>query len=169
MDEMKKIIGVDEMHKWSGEMAEQLKQGEVLLLKGPLGSGKTTFTQGLAKALGIKEPVTSPTFNVVAEYEVAGAGEIKKLVHIDLYRLSAAEAKEEGAVLEALQTAGENGRVTLVEWADRLGDNVPAGAQEISFEYGQDTKERLVTIKRPNSRGSRHRGLLTSTLRLRSG
>src|SRR5688572_16710976 len=82
----------------AAEMASTLKSGDVLLLYGELGSGKTTFVQGLARALGITDSVTSPTFTIVGDYAVnflplsegeqEGVGKrITTLVHVDLYRL----------------------------------------------------------------------------------
>lgn len=144
------VGGVKEMHALAGRVARDVKPGDVLLLEGELGSGKTTFVQGLARTLGVKDKVTSPTYIIGVEYEAEGERGIRRLVHIDLYRLSEEEAGKEAAVKEMLDSADEGGRVTVVEWADRLGQNVPAGAKEIIFGHGERENERVVEVKNPN-------------------
>jgi tRNA threonylcarbamoyladenosine biosynthesis protein TsaE len=103
-----------------GELAALLPPGATLLLHGHLGAGKTTLVQGLAAALGIREPVTSPTFALAQHYEGQLAdGRPTALVHLDLYRLedpaSAAElfAQEE-------EEAAALGALLVVEWAERM-------------------------------------------------
>lgn len=146
------VGGLKAMHALAGRVARDIKPGDVLLLKGELGSGKTTFVQGLAQALGVKDKVTSPTYIIGAEYEAGGKGEIRRLVHVDLYRLSEEEAGREAAVKEMLDSADKEDRVTVVEWADRLGQNVPAGAKEIMFRHGERKDERVVEVKNPKSK-----------------
>ena len=92
-------------------LAERLHAGDVLLLYGDLGAGKTAFVRGLARGLGAPdEDVSSPTFTLVQEYR----GEHLTLFHADLYRLTPAEAAD-----LALHEIGEDG-VLAIEWADRL-------------------------------------------------
>lgn len=140
------VRNIEEMRVLAERVAQEIKPGDVLLLEGELGSGKTTFVQGLAGALGVKEQVTSPSFTLVTEYDVVGRADIRKLVHLDLYRLSDEGAAAEPAVQEALGQA--NGRVMVVEWADKLGQRVPAGARKIKFAHGATDGERVVTILR---------------------
>lgn len=87
---------------------ERLQGGEVILLEGNLGSGKTTFTKGIALGLGIKEEITSPTFNILKEY----SGSKLKLYHFDMYRFEREEEIEETGVSEALDADG----VCVIEW-----------------------------------------------------
>jgi len=134
------VAGMDEL---AVQVAGEVRAGQVILLTGELGSGKTTFVQGLAKALGVKDQVTSPTFTVVGEY-ATGRGDIKTLVHVDLYRL-AEGAGSDPAVVDVLERAGDGGRLTVIEWADRLRDNVK-GDWMIEFRHGETKSERLVTI-----------------------
>jgi len=108
---------------------------------GDLGSGKTTFTQSLALALGVSQQVTSPTFALVSEY-AAAAGNIKKMVHLDLYRLETGEADTDTAVQEALHQATEIDRVTVVEWADRL-ERMPQG-RTVRFSHTEDPTVRNI-------------------------
>lgn len=90
--------------------AHYLKPGDTIYLVGELGSGKTTFTQGMCKALGIKEQVTSPSFVIVSEYH----GKIK-VCHIDLYRLSPSDISS-----LSLEEYYNNNGITIIEWADKL-------------------------------------------------
>jgi len=97
---------------------ESLKGGEVVLLKGELGAGKTLFTKGVAEALGFdSEEVTSPSFTLVNIYE----GRLK-IYHIDLYRLNAGATAGYAVDLDELLT--DERAVIIIEWADRL-DNFP--------------------------------------------
>ncbi|MFO1540989.1 MAG: tRNA (adenosine(37)-N6)-threonylcarbamoyltransferase complex ATPase subunit type 1 TsaE [Chloroflexota bacterium] len=99
--------------------------GDRVALRGPLGAGKTRFAQGFARGLGVREPVTSPTFTL----EHAYAGRIA-LRHQDLYRCSDAADAEAAGLLDV--DAGATS-VTLVEWADRLGAAPDPGAIEIAL------------------------------------
>ncbi|MCX6022314.1 MAG: tRNA (adenosine(37)-N6)-threonylcarbamoyltransferase complex ATPase subunit type 1 TsaE [Chloroflexi bacterium] len=102
-----------------GEALGRLAQpGDVVLLRGDLGAGKTCLTQGLGRGLGITQPVTSPTFVLAAEYR---EGRLP-LFHLDLYRLAGdAEADDLG-----LDEYFEGGGVTVVEWPDRAPGALPA-------------------------------------------
>lgn len=148
------IYSVSEMHNAAAEVAEKLRGGGTLLLYGELGTGKTTFVQGLARVMGIAEPVTSPTFVIASEYSIhslpprRGGGQegVDTLVHVDLYRLDSATAAGDPAVRDALERAADPGRLTVIEWADRLGAAVPAGARKIAFRHGQRPNERIMTF-----------------------
>ncbi|MBX6352594.1 MAG: tRNA (adenosine(37)-N6)-threonylcarbamoyltransferase complex ATPase subunit type 1 TsaE [Thermoflavifilum sp.] len=108
-------------------LGELLQPGDVVLLAGPVGAGKTTFCQGVAAGLGVTADVTSPTFVLAAEYE----GRIR-LIHMDLYRFAAAEEgapQAAGGALsleEALEAAGWEGGLEdaawLVEWPGDAGE-----------------------------------------------
>jgi len=89
-----------------------LQPGDLVLLTGELGAGKTTFTQGIANGLGIQRSVTSPTFVTVKPYLLAGGGE---LYHVDLYRVDDPDYLDEQGVLEEM----ERGAMVVVEWAER--------------------------------------------------
>src|SRR5688572_12633311 len=133
------------MHALAARVAARLVPGDLLLLTGPLGSGKTTFVQGLAAALGVNEPVTSPTFTVAGDYAARGRAGITRLVHLDLYRLPADQAGSDPAVAAVLdEQPGE--QVTVIEWAERLGRK-PDGAWRIVFEHGATSDTRVVRIE----------------------
>ena len=127
-------------------LAANLKGGDILLLTGELGTGKTTFVQNLAQALGVTTSVTSPTFTIAAEYKATKHPQISKLVHLDLYRLSDKQAQNESAVREVLNKAIEPNRLTIIEWADKLGISAPADAYTINFAHGANKNQRLMTI-----------------------
>lgn len=96
-----------ETYAFAKRVADRLRGGEVILLNGDLGAGKTTFTKGLALALGVKETVTSPTFTYVKEYE----GRLP-LFHFDMYRVSDADEVYELGLEEYFYRGG----VVVVEW-----------------------------------------------------
>ena len=93
-------------------IAKTLLPGDVLLLDGDLGAGKTTFTQGLARAMGVGEVVTSPTFSLVRSYPTAFGVE---LIHVDVYRLDTLAE----IVALGLPEMLEDGAVAVVEWGER--------------------------------------------------
>ncbi|HEY9746305.1 MAG TPA: tRNA (adenosine(37)-N6)-threonylcarbamoyltransferase complex ATPase subunit type 1 TsaE [Oculatellaceae cyanobacterium] len=105
------IPSVQALGELAGWLAGFLRAGDVVALDGPLGAGKTTFTQQLAKAFGIQEPVTSPTFVLIHEYP---DGRIP-LTHADLYRLG--EEKADSLAEELTGIADEGRSILLVEWA----------------------------------------------------
>ena len=103
----------------------------VICLNGELGSGKTIFTKGFAEALGIDENITSPTFNIIKEYN----NEEMNLYHMDLYRL-------EGDVRNlGLEEYFEKGGVVIIEWADMIEEYLPEERLEIKFKVvDEDTR-----------------------------
>ena len=102
-------------HRFGWLMGQQLPAGAVLLLSGPLGSGKTTFSQGLGAGLGIEQTIDSPTFTLINEYTVGRL----PLYHVDLYRLDTAGAAS--LYLETYWEAEEvEPGIVVVEWAERL-------------------------------------------------
>ena len=111
---MKKIIfnSVKETQEFASDYAKNIDNGKVIGLIGDLGTGKTTFTQGFAHGLGIKEQVISPTFKLVSEYQ----GD-RNLYHIDCYRMESTK--------DFLNIGGEefilsDDSITLIEWANRI-------------------------------------------------
>lgn len=118
--------------------------GDVLLLSGDLGSGKTTFAQGFGRALGVDEPMTSPTFTLVRQYRVPiGAGGIRTLLHADVYRLEhLAEIADLG-----LGQLVEDGGVALVEWGEAAAPVLGEGALLVLLEPDpEDEEARAVTV-----------------------
>lgn len=128
----------DDTRRVAAGLAAELEDGDVVLLSGDLGAGKTQFAQGLARGLGVTEPVTSPTFNIMFEY---ASGRVP-LYHFDLYRLDDASQLEDvdfyGLVDES--TPG----VALVEWADLFPDEMPEGAIRVRITRVPDDDEARV-------------------------
>ncbi len=133
------VASVEETWAVARAFAAELKPGDVVCLEGDLGAGKTTFTQGLAAALGAKRAVTSPTFCIVVEHPT----EKLLLVHMDLYRLHDAD--------EVLTIGWEDylarNAVLLVEWPDRAGDLMPASARHVAFTLGDSPDARTITFR----------------------
>ncbi|AZB41394.1 tRNA (adenosine(37)-N6)-threonylcarbamoyltransferase complex ATPase subunit type 1 TsaE [Bacillus sp. FJAT-42376] len=117
----------------SEQLALLLQGGDVLTLEGDLGAGKTTFTKGLAKGLGIKKIVNSPTFTIMKEYH----GGRLSLYHMDVYRLD-----EESEAL-GFEEYFESGGVTVVEWAHLIQEQLPAERLEIGLFRSGDEERRI--------------------------
>ena len=119
------------------ELAAVLAPGDVVLVSGELGTGKTTFVRGASRALGVAGAVTSPTFTIGRRY-----GGRVPVAHVDLYRLD--DLGEEDPALLADYLGPDV--VTFVEWPERAGDRVPAAARRVRLEHlGGD--RRRVTIR----------------------
>ena len=131
----------DETWELAAECADELGAGTVIALHGELGAGKTCFIQGLAAALGIDEPITSPTYTLIGEYE----GRLP-LHHIDLYRLSG-PTEALGLGLEEYFDA--NG-ITAIEWAERAEGLLPPDLLHVQIEADEHTGTRTFRIFREN-------------------
>lgn len=121
----------DETIEIAQNMESEKFPNMVICLIGDLGSGKTVFTKGFAQALGIEENITSPTFNIIKEYN---SGELS-LFHMDLYRL-------EGDIRNlGIDEYYEKGGVVIIEWADMIEDDLPDERLEIHFKLvDEDTR-----------------------------
>lgn len=120
------------------ELARDLGPGDVVALEGELGAGKTVFVQGVAEALGVEGPVTSPTFTLINEYR----GPVM-LYHMDLYRLGSVPEMEAIGIEEYLYGDG----ICLVEWAEKLGTLRPSGIVRVAIGHGGGDI-RLITVER---------------------
>jgi tRNA threonylcarbamoyladenosine biosynthesis protein TsaE len=107
-----------------------LRPGDVVLLTGELGAGKTQLTKGVARALGVERPITSPTFNLVYEYRDALGGRVL-LRHFDLYRLEAAEELDDIDYFGLL----EDEAVSVVEWGDKFAQAMPLAYLLVALEF----------------------------------
>tara|TARA_B100002051_G_scaffold151018_1_gene142910 strand:- start:43 stop:483 length:441 start_codon:yes stop_codon:yes gene_type:complete len=132
---------VQETKNFANSLSKKFQKGQVIALNGDLGSGKTTFSQGIAKGLGIEQHVGSPTFKLVSEY----VGKFLKLYHVDCYRLNNAE--------EFLNLGGENlllpdNGITLIEWANIIQELLPENVIEIVFSRVKtEPNKRLIVIR----------------------
>ena len=116
----------EETFRVGKELGEKAYAGQVFTLTGDLGVGKTVFTQGLAKGLGIEEPVNSPTFTIVQEYD----GRRLPFYHFDVYRIGDVEEMEEVGFDDYVMGEG----VSLIEWADLISEILPEKRTEILIE-----------------------------------
>ena len=133
------IISVSADQTW--EIARfiggKLREGDVLALSGELGSGKTCFTGGLARGLGVDEKyqITSPTFTLINEYPARC-----KLYHFDVYRLNGYSEFEDLGYEEYFCGDG----IVVIEWAEKIAQILPADTFFISFKYLDENKRRIV-------------------------
>lgn len=126
-------------------LGQRLRGGEVVALHGDLGAGKTVFARGLARALGVDEPVRSPTFTIVQEYRDGRLA----LVHIDLYRLdNAADALAFG-IEDYLADAAA---VTVVEWAERIPELIGPEAVHVELRH-LSPERRRIRVSLPSDHG----------------
>ncbi len=114
----------------------------VICLQGDLGSGKTMFAKGFAKAMEVEEEITSPTFNIIKEYT---SGELP-LYHMDVYRL---DGKVDELGIEEYYTKGG---VTIIEWADMIPDYLPEERLDIKVRNSGEDEDKRVIILIPHGR-----------------
>ena len=120
-------------------LAEQLEPGAVVAFTGDLGAGKTAFTRGLARGLGIPDRITSPTFTIVNEYE----GGRLPLFHFDLYRLGSSDELFDIGWEDYLSRGG----VCAVEWSENVADALEEDAIRVDLRRGESDGQRIITIE----------------------
>ena len=131
---------VEETQKFASEFSKTIEMGSIISLNGDLGAGKTTFAQGFARGMGVKQHVGSPTFKLVSEY----TGEKMKLFHVDCYRLSGID--------DFLNMGGENlllpkDGICLFEWASIIEGVLPDNTIIIDFiRFKDNSNKRLIKI-----------------------
>lgn len=123
--------------QFAQKIAKELQGGEIIGLIGDLGAGKTVFSKGLAKGLGIKDMITSPTYVVMKVYDVPKHQNIKKLCHIDAYRLISAHDIEAIGALEYME---RNDTVTVIEWPDKIKKILPRKTRFIKILHSGDSR-----------------------------
>ncbi|MBI2048534.1 MAG: tRNA (adenosine(37)-N6)-threonylcarbamoyltransferase complex ATPase subunit type 1 TsaE [Parcubacteria group bacterium] len=142
---METLHGVEEMNQQAEKLVASLHPqthgATVITLSGDLGAGKTTFVQGIARALGIHEPITSPTFVIMKKYPIDVRG-YHTLVHIDAYRLKSAA---ELTVLGWGDVCADAGCIMCVEWPERVREVLPANHTPVVLTY-IDEQTRTVAI-----------------------
>ena len=118
------------------------RKAVVLALSGNLGSGKTTFIQGLAKGLGIKKRITSPTFLLIKKFPLRHKN-IKNVFHIDAYRLKKPAALKKLGFAEMTNSPSS---IVLIEWAEKIKPILPPKIIWLKFDYGKKSTERKIKI-----------------------
>lgn len=154
---MRKLItnSFTETQQLGEDFAKQLRGGEVLCLYGDLGSGKTTFVQGLAKGLGVTGKIISPTFIIMRQYVIPDLIQNPELdarlhghdnglfYHIDLYRIGSEREIEELGLLELLN---DPETIVVIEWPEKMENLLPKKRIDIFFEYVKDDKREIKII-----------------------
>ncbi len=134
-----------ETQKLGEEFSKNIKPGAIVALHGVLGAGKTTFVQGIAHGLGIKNRIISPTFVLVREHRIKNYDlRIKKLYHIDIYRI---ESKRDLEGLGLDEILSDKNAVVAIEWAEKLGEKLPKDRIDIDFENLNENKRRITWSK----------------------
>ena len=143
--------GADATRALAAVVAAPATAGDVILLAGELGAGKTAFVQGFGAALGVEETITSPTFTLAHQYEGTMV-----MHHLDVYRLERLAELDDIGVSELLD---ENG-VVLIEWGDAVAPALPNDYLEITMRYGEGDDDRHLELRCVGGRWSaRHRTL----------
>ncbi len=141
---MKRTGSGEELGQYAAEFSAGLRpnaaHATVITLSGELGAGKTTFAQGIARALGVEETVTSPTFVLEKVYQLEGQ-RFSRLVHIDAYRLKSARELEVFGWKELL---ADPANLIVLEWPERVEDAIPEEAIHVRFDIAGD--ERIISI-----------------------
>jgi tRNA threonylcarbamoyladenosine biosynthesis protein TsaE len=128
----------DETLALAGSVGALLRPGDVVSLVGGLGAGKTVFARGVARALGVTDPVVSPSFTIVREYE----GRVP-LVHIDVYRVDTIQELHDLGFEELVR----DDAVTLVEWGDAIDVLLPGDRLDVRLAAGDGDDERVVELE----------------------
>ena len=130
----------DATRRLGSRIARIVEPGDVILLEGDLGAGKTTFTQGMAAALGVDSAVTSPTFTLMNIHPTARGFD---LVHVDVYRLERLSEVVDLALAEML----DDGAVVVVEWGERAAAALRGGHLLVSLRPGADEDRRIARLE----------------------
>ena len=153
------VNSVEETWELAKKLAAELKPGDVICLEGDLGAGKTTFTQGLAAALGVPGRVNSPTFCIVQEHRSSPSTlnpqpstlnpqpstlnpQPALLVHMDLYRLHG----EDDVIAIGWEDYLAEGAILVVEWPERAGALIPSDARHVVFTHLEGEESRRIVF-----------------------
>jgi tRNA threonylcarbamoyladenosine biosynthesis protein TsaE len=148
--------GADQTQALAAALATLACPGDLVLLAGDLGTGKTAFAQGFAAGLGVDEPVTSPTFTLVRTY---ASGRLK-MHHVDVYRLDHLQEALDLGLAEMVDDVA----VTLIEWGDVVAPALPGDSLEIRLAYGSADDERTLTLESVGRRWSARQRALTAAV-----
>jgi tRNA threonylcarbamoyladenosine biosynthesis protein TsaE len=149
-----RTAGVEETRALGGAVAGLVRPGDVILLVGDLGAGKTAFAQGFAIGIGVEEQVTSPTFTLVRSYR----GGRLVLHHLDVYRLDRLHEAEDLGLAELI----DDGGVVLIEWGDAVTGVLPASFLEVQFTFLEGDDDRALAMRTVGPHWSIREGPLTA-------
>lgn len=147
---------VDATRELAAALAELARPGDVLVLAGDLGAGKTAFVQGFGRGLGVRDPITSPTFTLANQYEG------RLLVHhVDVYRLDHLNEVLDIGLSELLDDEG----VVLVEWGDVVLPAIPKDFLEVRLTFGEGDDDRILSFTTVGPRWSARQRALATVVR----
>jgi tRNA threonylcarbamoyladenosine biosynthesis protein TsaE len=134
----------------AAELAGRLRVGDVIAVSGELGAGKTTFVRGAARALGVEEPVSSPTFTIGHRYQSHGNGAetaVAAVAHLDLYRLAGINPEEWGDLEPYF-----DGTIAFVEWPEHGGTWLPKARVAVTLSHVDPSRRRISITDADDSR-----------------
>lgn len=138
--------GEDQTIAMGEQFATRLHRGDLVVLKGELGAGKTEFAKGICRFLAVDDLVTSPTFSIINQYAgTTPEGEALKIYHVDLYRI---ESPDELAEVGFDDMVFAHDAVKLVEWPEKAGDHLPETYWSVSLEQHDEDDVRSIVIDR---------------------
>lgn len=142
---MKKIITKNEKEtfKLAYDLGKKIKEKTIFALEGDLGAGKTIFAKGLAKGLGVRKTITSPTFVLMKIYPIEGSKYIKEFCHIDTYRL---KGEKDLLAIGAREYLDKEDVVVVIEWPDKIKKLLPRGTRLVKLKHKEE-EERQIEIK----------------------
>ena len=126
-----------ETEEFAAKIAQGLKAPAVVTLSGDLGAGKTVFSRGFARALGVVGPISSPTFTIVQEYDIDNG----LLYHMDLYRIS---DDEEALSFGIEEYINDSQSICLIEWPQRLSWLLPEDTMKIELEHVSENQRKII-------------------------
>jgi tRNA threonylcarbamoyladenosine biosynthesis protein TsaE len=129
-----------ETEAFGAELAASLNDGDVVLVRGELGAGKTTLVRGAARALGVSDPVTSPSFSIGHRYR---AGEALTVSHLDLYRLAGLEQEDPDLLADYLGA----GRIAFVEWPPEAERDLAGARVRVSLSHQGEDRRRIEVLE----------------------
>ncbi len=140
LEELQKFVKdfLVEVYKQKSEISDR---STVISLVGDLGAGKTTFVQWLAKELGVREVVNSPTYIILKQYDLPEGGRFKRLVHMDAYRLDSVDELKPLRFDECLSSPDT---ILCIEWADKIREKLPSDIIEISIKITEGEVREVV-------------------------
>jgi tRNA threonylcarbamoyladenosine biosynthesis protein TsaE len=130
-----------ETEAFGAELAAGLNDGDVVLVRGELGAGKTTLVRGAARALGVSDPVTSPSFSIGHRYR---AGEALTVSHLDLYRLAGLEQEDPDLLADYLGA----GRIAFVEWPPDAERDLAGARLRVSLSHRGEDRRRIEVLEK---------------------
>ncbi|MCG5217183.1 tRNA (adenosine(37)-N6)-threonylcarbamoyltransferase complex ATPase subunit type 1 TsaE [Streptosporangium sp. KLBMP 9127] len=136
----RRVATAGEMREFGAELAGRLRPGDLLVLSGPLGAGKTTLVQGIAGGLKVRGPITSPTFVIARVHPSLCGG--PALVHADAYRLGGDLEVDDLDLDASLEES-----VTVVEWGEGLVEGLADDRLEVAIDRGAADEERVVRLR----------------------